>query len=170
MTKEILLTLAALLLIAVPAGAADYGKTISTQSWEMVKSSPEDTFILDVRTRAEYAFTGHPDTPNGTPNIPLKFWPGWVDNPNFVSEVSERFDKDDTIITMCRSGGRAEAAARVLAEAGFKNVYYMSDSFEGPSDREGKRTVSGWRINGLPYTYRLEPALVYKGSWDYLCK
>lgn len=134
----------------------------SLKSYDMVMKSPSDTFIIDVRSRAEYEFVGHPDLPNGVPNIPLKFYPSWEFNEDFVSKVAERYKKDDVIIVICRSGKRAQTAASLLMEAGFEKVFYMTDSFEGPKDNKGHRTVSGWKVNGLPYTYKLKQDLIYK--------
>ncbi len=136
----------------------------SRTAYRMVLDDPAHTHIIDVRTRAEYEFVGHPDLPNGVPNIPFKFYPGWRLNTHFVTDVAKRFGKDEVLITMCRSGKRAQAAARQLLEHGFQRVYYMTDSFEGPKDAQGHRTVGGWKVNGLPYTYRLEEELVYKGG------
>ncbi len=136
----------------------------SRTAYRMVLDDPEHTYIIDVRSRAEYEFVGHPDLPNGVPNIPFKFYPGWRPNTHFVEDVARRFAKDDVLITMCRSGKRARAAARLLLAKGFKHVYYMSDSFEGPKDAQGHRTVGGWKVNGLPYTYRLDENLIYQGG------
>lgn len=140
----------------------------SRESFEMVMKNPADTFIIDVRTRAEYEFVGHPDMPNGVANIPYKFYPSWELNIDFVPKVKERYRPGDTLILICRSGKRAAAAARLLLGAGstrgagFKTVYYMTDSFEGPKDAQGLRTVSGWKVNGLPYTYELRDDLIYR--------
>jgi rhodanese-related sulfurtransferase len=128
----------------------------------MVMENSSNTFIVDVRTRAEYEFVGHPDLPNGSPNIPLYFYPTWASNKDFVKKIEERYRKDTVIITICRSGKRAKAAARILLEVGFKNVLYITDSFEGSMDGKGHRTVNGWKVNGLPYTYALKDDLVYK--------
>ena len=133
----------------------------SKESYKMVTDSPADTFIIDVRTRAEYEFVGHPNLPNGVPNIPYKFYPSWELNVYFVEKVAERYKKDDTLITICRSGVRAEAAAWLLLKAGFKSVLFMTDSFEGPKDKYGFRSVSGWKVSGLPYTYELKDELIY---------
>ncbi len=143
------------------AGGAPAGVD-SVNAYEMVTASPVNTFIVDVRTRAEYQFVGHPDLPNGVPNIPLKFYPSWEVNEDFVGKVSELYKKEDTIITICRSGVRARTAAKLLMDAGFESVYYMTDSFEGSKDEDGHRTVDGWKINGLPYTYELKEGLIYK--------
>ncbi len=134
----------------------------SRESYKKIIDNPSSTFIVDVRTRAEYEFVGHPDLPNDVPNIPYKFYPSWEVNKDFVKKVEDRYKKENTIITMCRSGKRAKAAAKFLLKAGFENIFYMADSFEGPKDKKGHRTVSGWKVNGLPYTYKLKDHLVYK--------
>jgi rhodanese-related sulfurtransferase len=134
----------------------------SKESYAMVTKSPSDTFIIDVRTRAEYEFVGHPDLPSGVPNIPYKFYPSWEFNIYFVEKVQERYKKEDTLIIICRSGVRAEAAAWLLLKAGFKSVFFMTDSFEGAKGPDGLRNVSGWKVNGLPYTYRLKDELLYR--------
>ncbi len=134
----------------------------SKEAYTMVTASPADTFIVDVRTVAEYIFVGHPDLPNGVANIPLKFFPSWETNREFVPKVAERYQKSDTLIIICRSGGRAEAAAKVLIAAGFKSVLFMTDSFEGRLDAAGHSTVEGWKVNGLPYTYKVKEELLYR--------
>ena len=40
-------------------------------------------------------------------------------NPDFIDHVKERFKPDDTILVMCRSGGRSAMAVNMLAKAGF---------------------------------------------------
>lgn len=134
----------------------------SKESYAMVMGSPADTFIIDVRTRPEYEFVGHPDMPNGVPNIPYKFYPSWEFNVDFTDMVKERYRLGDKIIIICRSGVRAEAAAWLLLKAGFTSVFFMTDSFEGPQGPDGLRNVSGWKVNGLPYTYDLSDELMYK--------
>lgn len=149
-------------LLSTSFAANDPEGVDSVKAYEMVMKSPSDTFIIDVRTRAEYEFVGHPDLPNGVANIPYKFYPSWKINKDFVRKVAERYRKDDTIITICRSGIRAKDAASRLLEAGFKRVLYMTDSFEGKKDALGHRNVDGWKVNGLPYTYELKDELIYK--------
>lgn len=134
----------------------------SKEAYKMVMENSSNTFIVDVRTKAEYEFVGHPDLPNGSPDIPLYYYPTWALNKDFVKKVEERYSKDNVIITICRSGSRAKVAASILLDAGFKNVLYMTDSFEGSKDENGHRTVDGWKVNGLPYTYKLSDNLIYK--------
>ena len=130
--------------------------------------------ILDVRTPGEYIFVGHAPM---AANIPIRFLDPEVDagsgrpamplNKNFVEEVRKKFEPSDTILVMCRSGGRSAAAVNTLAKAGYKQVYNIVDGFEGDalnvpgSYNNGRRLLNGWRNAGLPWTYKLDPQLAY---------
>jgi rhodanese-related sulfurtransferase len=89
-------------------------------------------------------------------------------NPGFVSQVKKDYKVTDTILVMCRSGGRSAKAVNLLAEAGFKNVYNITDGFEGDAVKDpqshfnGKRVKNGWKNSGAPWTYKLEPNLMYQ--------
>ncbi|NJL58895.1 MAG: hypothetical protein HC887_03825 [Desulfobacteraceae bacterium] len=89
------------------------------------------------------------------------------DNPNFVEEVKKRFKPSDMIFITCRSGGRSAMSVNKLAEAGFKTVYNITDGFEGDDVKDpgsayyGKRMRNGWKNSGNPWTYELDPNLVY---------
>jgi rhodanese-related sulfurtransferase len=64
-------------------------------------------------------------------------------------------------------GGRSAKCINRLAKAGFKTVYNIVDGFEGDkvSDKNdpnyGKRTKNGWKNSGAPWTYDLDPKLMY---------
>jgi rhodanese-related sulfurtransferase len=131
--------------------------------------------VLDVRTPEEYIFVGHAPMAR---NIPLsvlnqeltaeKRRPVMELNPGFVSQVQKDYKITDTILVMCRSGGRSAKAVNLLAEAGFKNVYNITDGFEGDSVKDpqsyfnGKRVKNGWKNSGAPWTYELDPNLMYQ--------
>ncbi len=132
------------------------------------------TLFVDVRTPAELMFVG--STPLIDANVPLRLGPTQefdskkralvlAANPNFVSEVERRLaakslSKGDAIIVMCRSGERSAAAANLLTDAGFTEVYSVIDGFEGDLAKEGSdaghRTVNGWKNKGLPWGYSLD--------------
>ncbi|MDM8568182.1 rhodanese-like domain-containing protein [Thiotrichales bacterium HSG1] len=135
---------------------------------------PNKVKILDVRTQGEYIFVGHASM---AINIPLEFLNRGIDlkkmnpimslNYNFVDEVKKRFNKTDVIMIICRSGVRSAISVNKLAQAGFKNVYNITDGFEGDKSNvmddfsNGKRIVNGWKNSNLPWTYQLDPELVY---------
>jgi rhodanese-related sulfurtransferase len=76
-------------------------------------------------------------------------------------------NKDDVILVMCRPGARSAAAVDELAKAGFVNAYSIVDGFEGDKleasgrYRNGQRIVNGWKNSGAPWTYQLDPRIVY---------
>ena len=135
----------------------------------------EKVVVLDVRTPEEYIFVGHAPMAR---NIPVRVLnqeltakkrrPVMEMNPGFVSQVKKDYNASDTILIMCRSGGRSALAVNLLAEAGFRKVYNIIDGFEGDAVKDpqsyynGKRVKNGWRNSGAPWTYKLEPNLMYQ--------
>jgi rhodanese-related sulfurtransferase len=143
------------------------------EAYEKWKAEPEKVKILDVRTNDEYLFVGHPAM---AWNIPLYFQSyDWDQakqkfpmkpNPDFISKVKQIAKPDDMILVTCRSGGRSAMAINQLSEAGYKNVYNITDGFEGDKVEDsnsvffGERKVNGWKNSGLPYTYSINPKLM----------
>ena len=150
------------------------------ETYEMWLADPEQIKVLDVRTFEEYVLIGHPEM---AVNVPLAFptynWDSnkgnysVVINSEFIANVKERFNPDDTILAMCRSGGRSAMAANALAKAGFTKVYNIIDGFEGDkvddpeSIYHGMRMRNGWK-NSTPWTYKLDPELVWLPSEEEL--
>jgi rhodanese-related sulfurtransferase len=138
------------------------------------KAAPEKVHIIDVRMPEEYVFIGHAPMAR---NIPFKLWTGqWnaqekkfvlKTNSDFEATVKKLYKTDDLILVMCRSGDRAAEAINALAKVGFTNLYNMVDSFEGDfvvdpeSYFDGKRMKNGWKNSGAPWTYDLDPNLIY---------
>jgi rhodanese-related sulfurtransferase len=126
--------------------------------------------IIDVRTPEEFAFVGHPEM---AWNIPLAFVTyqgkdgkieyGSKMNPDFVAGVKKIAGPTDTLLLMCRSGGRSAMAVNQLAAAGFKNAYNITDGMEGDKVEDpesvfyGKRMKNGWKNSGLPWVYSIDP-------------
>ncbi len=143
------------------------------EAYDMWQSDPEQIKVLDVRTFEEYVLVGHAEMAS---NVPLAFptyhWEAnkgnysVVVNSDFISHVLERFNPDDTILVMCRSGGRSAKAVNALAKAGFTKVHNIIDGFEGDkvddpeSIYHGKRMRNGWK-NSSPWTYHLDSKLVW---------
>lgn len=126
-------------------------------------SNDAETYIIDVRTDAEWRWVGHPGADklgNGAEldgkviNVSYKIFHGdnFVINPRFLNDIKFIFKKNKNIklITMCRSGVRSVAAAKALEAAGY-NAYNMETGFEGVKDVYGYRTVNGWKNDGQPY-------------------
>jgi rhodanese-related sulfurtransferase len=146
------------------------------EAYEMWQADPERIKVLDVRTFEEYVLIGHAQM---ALNVPLAFptynWDAQkgnysvVVNKDFIAHVQEHFKPDDTILVMCRSGGRSAMAANALAKAGFTKVYNIIDGFEGDKVEDpesiyhGQRMRNGWK-NSAPWTYKLDPKLVWLPS------
>jgi rhodanese-related sulfurtransferase len=162
---------------SVPEGKKTaLGKYIlSARAYEKWKANPQGIKILDVRTRGEYVYVGHATM---ACNIPFRELSGRWDpeknrypmplNPGFVEAVRQQFSPEDTILIMCRSGGRSASACNMLAEHGFRNAYSIIDGFEGDKVTDpasyyyGKRAKNGWKNSGTPWTYDLDRKLIYK--------
>lgn len=140
------------------------------EAYEKWKAEPEKVTILDVRTPEEFLFVGHPTMAWKIPLAAQTYeWDGAKGEfpmkplPDFVSRVSVVAKPDDTILAMCRSGGRSAVAVNLLAHSGFKHVYTILDGMEGDKvdDPEsvfnGMPMKNGWKNSGLPWTYKLTP-------------
>ncbi len=144
------------------------------EAYEMWKADPERIKVLDVRTHVEYALNGHGGMAANVPLlVPSVKWDiekcdyTNVLNTEFVAGVTRRFKLDDTILAICRSGTRSAVAVDFLTKAGFTNVYNIIDGFDGDKvdDPEsiwyGVRKRNGWKNSAVPWTYKLDPTLVW---------
>ena len=59
------------------------------------------------------------------------------------STAYEGGEPHDTLMVMCRSGGRGAMAVNLLAQAGFKQVYNVTDGMEGDTVEDPEQRVSG---------------------------
>jgi len=122
------------------------GAVTPTEAWTLV--SQGRARIVDVRTPAEYRFVGAvPDSVNiewrGADILPSAM---------FVSALRGVARPADTVLLLCRSGVRSNAAARAAAAAGFGSVYNVLEGFEGQRTHAGHRgEIDGWRRHGLPW-------------------
>jgi len=142
----------------------------SAEAYEKWQAAPDKVKLLDVRTPEEFLFVGHPEMAQC---IPLGFqsyrWDdqkGYFDldvNRDFVAQVKERFDPGETLLLMCRSGGRSAMAVNLLAQAGYTDAWNITDGMEGAlvkdpeSPNDGKRMKDGWKNADLPWTYEVDP-------------
>ena len=92
-------------------------------------------------------------------------------NPDFEQEVAEALEargltKEVPVVIMCRSGGtRGAPATKYLENKGYKQVYVVTDGFEGGKIKEGERKnwrlKNGWKSSGLPWSYKLNKEKMY---------
>ena len=125
------------------------------EAYELLQSRP-DAVLVDVRTRAEWAYVGTPDLSGLGREVVLAEWVSFPDgarNPQFLDLVTAASaGKDGPVVFLCRSGVRSVAAAEVATAAGFAEAYNVTEGFEGPPDGTGHRgTAAGWKVRGLPW-------------------
>ncbi len=183
-----------LLFLALPVTAfsEEPKRILSIEAYDMLQTVP-NSYLIDVRTRAEYQFVGHPYKAYLFPYrfFTLQFAKGGEKpeyqlgpkNKAFVDQISKTFKKTDNLLVLCRDGERSALAAKDLVNAGFKNVFDVTDGFEGPEfpafeDQNrhkfyrqlakrnkvqgfDKRRHYGWQYWGLPWTYEIDPKYVY---------
>lgn len=124
-------------------------KQISVQEAHDLLEKEPDRVYIDVRTVREFV-AGHP---REAVNIPVAFpdpGRGMVMNEEFVKVVESHFPKDKKIIVGCQAGPRADAAARLLQEAGYQDVASMQGGFGGMRDPFGQIIAPGWASLGFP--------------------
>jgi rhodanese-related sulfurtransferase len=124
-----------------PAQSQEPKGILSIEAYDMLNTVP-NTYLIDVRTRAEYQFIGHPPMAHLFPYFFLtdqlvKKGEGWEyqlanNSKSFVEEIGKRFQKSNNLLIICRDGTRSILAAKELIKVGFKNVYNVKDGFEGP--------------------------------------
>lgn len=140
------------------------------EAYEKWKAAPDKVKVLDVRTPEEFIFIGHAEM---AWNIPLAAqtyeWDAakkqfaMKPNSDFVARAKELFAPGDTLLVVCRSGGRSARAVNLLAAAGFKDVWNVTDGMEGDTVDDpasvfhGQRMKNGWKNSGLPWTYQIDP-------------
>ncbi|WP_175330515.1 rhodanese-like domain-containing protein [Candidatus Ichthyocystis hellenicum] len=100
------------------------------ESYWIMHGQNERKFVLvDVRTDSELLITG---TPEGS--IHVVWSVNGVENPNFLSELSELVtSKSENMIFMCRSGSRSSCAAKAAMLNGYSNVYNLNGGYNAIS-------------------------------------
>ncbi len=129
------------------------GDVSPAQTWQALENQAE-AVLVDVRTRAEWAFVGGPDLSQLGKSVVQVEWqvfPTMERNPRFVKELqAQRVTPGQLIYIICRSGIRSRDAAEWLARLGY-TTYNVAEGFEGPIDSNGHRGASGWRAEQLPW-------------------
>ncbi|HET7398688.1 MAG TPA: rhodanese-like domain-containing protein [Intrasporangium sp.] len=124
------------------------------QAWEALRGDPR-AVLVDVRTRAEWAYVGLPDLRPLDKDLVTIEWQTFPEgrvNADFARQLEEAgVGRDQPVYFLCRSGVRSVAAAQLATQAGWTRSHNVLDGFEGPHDAEQHRTVSGWKVAGLPW-------------------
>jgi len=132
-----------------------YAGDVTPQEAYAAVTGDGQAVLVDVRTRAEWAYVGIPDLSAAERQVVFLEWqvyPSGEINADFVEELHRLGLHDGTsLYFLCRSGVRSKAAAEAATAAGLGPAYNVSDGFEGPQDLAGHRNLAGWRNDGLPW-------------------
>jgi len=105
--------------------------------------------LVDVRTLPELLYVGR--VPGSLP-VEWQTYPGNHLNPEFLAQLAQVVKPEDTLMFICRSGGRSHSAAAAAAQAGWRESYNVLEGFEGDKDTAQHRgALGGWRKAGLPW-------------------
>lgn len=128
--------------------------------WSALQADP-DTFLVDVRTSAEWNFVGFAEVPETAHDPIFAEWQSYpamsVDVGAFTARVGGAIQAaggspQSRVFFLCRSGARSMSSAAALTAAGFQHCFNVLDGFEGPMSAEGHRgEVAGWKAAGLPW-------------------
>ena len=126
------------------------GEVSSPQAYEALMSDPT-AVLVDCRTKAEWQFVGVPAIDRAV-FVEWTRYPDNARNESFLEELAGAgIEQGRPVYFICRSGQRSRAAAKAATAAGYTQAFNVSDGFEGPLDGAGRRIVSGWKTNGLPW-------------------
>jgi len=120
------------------------------------------TVLVDVRTKAEWAFVGIPDLDVHGGRVLFVEWlafPEMAVNPKFAGDLFSNFGDTfpERAFFICRSGVRsleaAEYIAEIIGEMGRKTrCINVSEGFEGDLDQGRHRAnMTGWKKRSLPW-------------------
>jgi E3 ubiquitin-protein ligase RNF13 len=116
---------------------------------ERLESGVEAVY-LDVRTVAEFEL-GHAP---GAFNVPLFVRSdrtgAVIENTDFLSVVRAALPEQAEVFVGCAHGIRSFHAARLLLEAGWRQVANVGAGWDGKRDFVGRVLSPGWRDAGLP--------------------
>lgn len=136
-------------------------EVLPEDAWEILKTS-ETSVLIDVRTRAEWAFVGTPDlSPLGreTMFVEWQSWPDMSRNPQFVDDLLGELGGviPSQLLFICRSGARSLRAAKAVDEALRATGHdaaciNVAEGFEGDLDsRRHRGGLTGWKARGLAW-------------------
>lgn len=126
-----------------------------TDAWAALQSNPQAQ-LIDVRTQAEWKFTGVSDLDSlqkTVKTISWKLYPNFDLNPRFIEQLEATVaDKSAPLYFLCKTGGRSADAAAAASAAGYTACYNVIDGFEGDLNATHQRgQVNGWKASRLPW-------------------
>ncbi len=140
-------------------GAGYAGDVSAKAAWDGLEQSAEAT-LVDVRTKAEWAYVGTPVlTSLGKSPLLLEWdeFPSGALVPDFIGRLKGELAKRGVaqgapLYFICRSGNRSRQAAMLATEAGYSRAFNVEYGFEGRLGPDRHRATAGsWKAEGLPW-------------------
>ena len=141
-------------------GDGDYAGDVSARvAFDELARSPEAT-LVDVRTKAEWAYVGVPVLAELDKSAALVEWDEFPTGrlvPDFIGRLTAELEKrgigrQAPLFFICRSGNRSRNAAIAAAAAGYTRCHNVEFGFEGRLGPDRHRgTVGSWKAEGLPW-------------------
>jgi len=131
------------------------GDVSPQEAWEALQAD-KHAQLVDVRTHAEWVFSGLPTLTalnKETTTISWKLYPTFDLNPQFASQLEKAVpDKSAPLYFLCKTGGRSTDAAIAATALGYTACYNIVGGFEGDMNNLHQRgTTSGWKAATLPW-------------------
>jgi rhodanese-related sulfurtransferase len=136
------------------------GDLLAGDAYSLLKSDASSV-LIDVRTKAEWAYVGMPDI-QALGKTPLflewQSYPSMAVDAGFAGRLeallqSAGVERGASLVFLCRSGARSRHAAIAMTSAGWGPCFNISDGFEGPLDDLRRRGgAGGWKAGGLSWT------------------
>ena len=117
-------------------------QTISSEDCFKKLNEDQNSYLIDVRSPTEWNVDGIPDEDSFDGilfKLAIRNEEG-TENSNFIAEFNSlEIPKDSNIYFICKSGGRSNLAANMVANEGYKSLFNVEDGF-----------TLGWKPKGLP--------------------
>ena len=117
-------------------------QNISSEDCFKKLNEDQNSYLIDVRSPTEWNVDGIPDEDSFDGilfKLAIRNEEG-TENSNFIAEFNSlEIPKDSNIYFICKSGGRSNLAAHMVANEGYKSLFNVEDGF-----------TLGWKPKGLP--------------------
>ncbi|MBY0356020.1 MAG: rhodanese-like domain-containing protein [Rickettsiales bacterium] len=138
-----------------PLGVSYAGEVSPREAYEILLFD-KNAVLVDVRTDAEWAFSGVADLTAAAKKPLLLSWrlyPDFSSNPQFLSALKAQLPHPEApVFFLCKTGGRSSDAANAMAKEGYTFCFNVSGGFEGDANEDGQRgKLNGWKAEALPW-------------------
>jgi rhodanese-related sulfurtransferase len=122
--KPMSIRITVILVLIILSAVGIRAQVLTPKDFEIKMNESKDRLLIDVRTQDEYR-QGH--LPNA---LLLDYY-----SRDFNDQLS-KLDKSKPVFVYCASGGRSNAAARVMKDMGFKQVFDLQGGFRAWSQAQ----------------------------------